>query len=34
MIKRSMKFSDFDEQYHQWYDRFEKEDGLKEGAKK
>ena len=23
----------FDEQYHQWYDKFEKEDGLKEGAK-
>ena len=23
----------FDEQYHQWYDKFEKGDGLKEGAK-
>jgi len=26
------EFSKFDEQYHQWYDRFEKEDGLKEGV--
>jgi len=27
------RISKFDEQYHQWYDRFEKKDGLKEGVK-
>ena len=26
------RFSEFDEQYHQWYDKFEKADGLKEGV--
>ena len=26
------KFSEFSEQYHQWYDEFEKEDGFKEGV--
>ena len=32
MIKKEIDFSKFDEQYHKWYDRFEKEDGLKEGV--
>jgi len=26
------EFNEFDEQYHQWYDKFEKKDGLKEGV--
>ena len=26
------RISEFDEQYHQWYDEFEKKDGLKEGV--
>jgi hypothetical protein len=26
------EFDKFDEYYHQWYDKFEKEDGLKEGV--
>ena len=29
---KDRKFSEFDVMYHEWYDRFEKEDGLKEGV--
>jgi len=31
-IMNSKNFSEFDEQYHQWYDKFEKKDGFKEGV--
>ena len=29
----SKNFGEFSEQYHQWYDKFEKQDGFKEGVK-
>ena len=32
MFKNDKQFREFDEQYRQWYDEFEKEDGLKQGA--